>query len=138
MKISRLFFSSRNRATRVQLQNISSPLLPPTIGQEIGTKKSQRGDAHIKLMSDEKIEKIGSKSILDKQWNEKPMQVIKSPHKLTEVELYNTLQKIVEMPEKRLKQMILEGGKNNVDEVFLLNLAQRVPQFLTATLVNIT
>ena len=89
-------------------------------------------------MSDEKIEKIGSKSILDKQWNEKPMQVIKSPHKLTEVELYNTLQKIVEMPEKRLKQMILEGGKNNVDEVFLLNLAQRVPQFLTATLVNIT
>jgi hypothetical protein len=34
--------------------------------------------------------------------------------------------------------MIVEGGKNNIDEVFLLNLAQRVPQFLTATLVNIT
>jgi hypothetical protein len=74
-------------------------------------------------MSDEKIDKIGSKSILDKQWNEKPMQVIKSPHKLTEVELYNTLQKIVEMPEKRLKNMIVEGGRNNIDEVFLLNLA---------------
>jgi hypothetical protein len=51
------------------------------------------------------------------------MQIIKSPHKLTEVELYSTLQKIVEMPEKRLKQMIVEGGKNNIDEVFLLNLA---------------
>ena len=89
-------------------------------------------------MSDDKIEKIGSKSILDRQWNEKPMQVIKSPHKLTEIELYNTLQKIVEMPEKRLKNMIIEGGKNNIDEVFLLNLAQRVPQFLTQTLVNIT
>jgi len=74
-------------------------------------------------MSDDKIEKIGSKSILDRQWNEKPMQVIKSPHKLTEIELYNTLQKIVEMPEKRLKNMIIEGGKNNIDEVFLLNLA---------------
>lgn len=89
-------------------------------------------------MSDDKIEKIGSKSILDRQWNEKPMQVIKSPHKLTEIELYNTLQKIVEMPEKRLKNMIIEGGKNNIDEVFLLNLAQRVPQFLTQTIVNIT
>jgi len=89
-------------------------------------------------MSDDKIEKIGSKSILDRQWNEKPMQVIKSPHKLTEIELYNTLQKIVEMPEKRLKNMIIEGGKNNIDEVFLFNLAQRVPQFLTQTIVNIT
>ena len=123
MKISRFFFSSRNKATRIQLQNISSPLLPPTIGQEVGTRKSQRGDAHIALMSDEKKDKIGGKSILDKQWNEKPMQIIKSPHKLTEVELYSTLQKIVEMPEKRLKQMIVEGGKNNIDEVFLLNLA---------------
>jgi len=27
------------------------------------------------------------------------------------------------MPEKRLKNMIIEGGKNNIDEVFLLNLA---------------
>jgi hypothetical protein len=78
-------------------------------------------------MSEDKKDKIGGKSILDKQWNEKPMQIIKSPHKLTEVELYSTLQKIVEMPEKRLKQMIVEGGKNNIDEVFLLNLAQRVP-----------
>jgi len=42
-------------------------------------------------MSEDKIEKLGSKSILDKQRNEKPMSVIKSPHKLTEVELYNTL-----------------------------------------------
>lgn len=31
------------------------------------------------------------------------------------------------MPEKRLRQMIIDGGKNNIDEVFLLNVAQRVP-----------
>jgi len=50
------------------------------------------------------------------------MAVIKSPHKLTEVELYQTLQKIVEMPEKRLKAMIKQGDTNAIDEVFLLNL----------------
>ena len=66
------------------------------------------------------------------------MAVIKSPHKLTEVELYQTLEKIVEMPEKRLKTMIKQGGTNAIDEVFLLHLGQRVPQFLTATLVNLT
>ena len=43
---------------------------------------------------------------MDKNWADKPMTVIKSPHKLTEVELYQTLSKIVEMPEKRLKAMI--------------------------------
>ena len=64
--------------------------------------------------------------------------MIKSPHKLTEVELYKTLEKIVVMPEKRLKSMINEGGRNSIDEVFLLNFASRIPQFLTATLVNIT
>jgi len=93
---------------------------------------------HIAFLPEDKIEKIGSKSLLGKQWNEKPMQIIKSPHKLTEVELYKTLEKIVVMPEKRLKAMINEGGRNSIDEVFLLNLASRIPQFLTATLVNIT
>jgi hypothetical protein len=53
-----------------------------------------------------KVDAIGGKSILDKQWAEKPLAIIKSPHKLTEVELYRTLEKIVEMPEKRLKAMI--------------------------------
>jgi hypothetical protein len=51
------------------------------------------------------------------------MQIIKSPHKLSETELYQTLQKIVEMPEKKMKTMIIEGGRNNIDEVFLLNIA---------------
>lgn len=50
-----------------------------------------RGDAHIKLMPKSKIDKIGSKSLLDRQWNDKPMQVIKSPDKLTEIELLLTL-----------------------------------------------
>ena len=31
------------------------------------------------------------------------------------------------MPESKMKKMIIEGGKNNIDEVFLLNIAQRVP-----------
>ena len=73
-------------------------------------------------MSQTNKDKIGGKNIIDKQWAEKPMSVIKSPHKLTEVELYQTLQKIVEMPEKRLKTMIKQGGENSIDEVFLLNL----------------
>jgi hypothetical protein len=41
------------------------------------------------------------------------------------------------MPEKRLKRMLIESGKQ-VDEVFLRNLSERMPHFLTATLVNIS
>jgi len=63
--------------------------------------------------------------------------VIKNPHKLSEVELYQTLQKIVELPENRLKGMLKQIDKP-VDEVFLKHIAERVPFFLTATLVNIT
>ena len=57
----------------------------------MSTKKSDRGQAHIELMKEKEIDKIGGKTILDKMWAEKPMSVIKSPHKLTEVELYQTL-----------------------------------------------
>jgi hypothetical protein len=46
------------------------------------------------------------------------MSLIKNPHKLTEVELYKTLEKIVELPEKRLKAMLKKG---EVDEYFLKN-----------------
>ena len=99
---------------------------------------SKKGDPYIAKMSQKRKDKIGGLTKLDKDWAEKPMAVIKSPHKLTEVELYQTLQKIVEMPEKRLKTMIKQGGTNAIDEVFLLHLGQRVPQFLTATLVNLT
>ena len=52
------------------------------------------------------------------------MSVIKNPHKLTEVELYKTLEKIVELPEKRLKAMI---KNQSVDEVFMGNVMQRIP-----------
>ena len=61
--------------------------------------------------------------------------MIRNPHKLSEVELYKALEKIVELPERRLKAMAKSG---QIDEVFLENVAQRVPQFLTATIVNIT
>ena len=55
------------------------------------------------------------------------MQVLKQPSKLTEIELYNTLLKIVEMPEKRFKQLISEGGRDNVNEIFLVHVLTRVP-----------
>ena len=105
---------------------------------KVGPAAGKKGDKYIQRMSQASKDKIGGLSLLDKQWADKPMSVIKSPHKLTEVELYQTLQKIVEMPEKRLKTMIKQGGTNAIDEVFLLNLGQRVPHFLTATLVNLT
>lgn len=50
--------------------------------------KKLKGEKSIALMSEKRLEKIGSKNLIDKQWNEKPMAVIKSPHKLTEIELY--------------------------------------------------
>ena len=85
-------------------------------------------------MSKGRLEKIGDKTLLDKHWAEQPMSVIKNPHKLTEVELYKTLEKIVELPEKRLKAMI---KNQSVDEVFMGNVMQRIPQFLTTTLVQL-
>ena len=88
-------------------------------------------------MSPDKIEKIGSKSLLDKHWGEQPLGIIKNPHKLTEIELYKTLEKIVELPEKRVKTM-LKAGNHAVDEVFMANIVQRLPLFLTATIVNVT
>ena len=88
-------------------------------------------------MSPQKIEKIGSNTLLDKQWGDRPMNVISNPHKLSEVELYQTLQKIVELPEQRLKKMLKNPGQQ-VDEIFLKNICERVPQFLTVTLVNLT
>jgi hypothetical protein len=88
-------------------------------------------------MSEKRIEKIGSKTLLDKAWADKPLNVIRNPHKLSEVELHKTLEKIVELPEKRLKSMLKQGDKA-IDEVFMQNIAERIPQFLTATVVNLT
>ena len=92
---------------------------------------------YIQKISDKKIDKIGSMTLLDKQWAERPLNVIKNPQKLSEVELYRTLEKIIEMPEHRLKSM-LKQGQDAVDEVFLKNIAERIPVFLTASLVHIT
>ena len=61
-------------------------------------------------MSEGRIEKIGGRTLLDKQWADRPINVIKNPHKLTEVELYKTLEKIVDLPEKRLKTMLLANN----------------------------
>ena len=107
--------------------------------QELKIERQETKDEkfYIKKMSEKRIEKIGGRSLLDKQWADRPINVIKNPHKLTEVELYRTLEKIVEMPEKRLRSM-LKAGDHAIDEVFLLNIAERIPQFLTATLVKIT
>lgn len=116
-----------------------SKVLKQTVELDVMEEPSSEkgGDAYISKMSPARIDKIGSQTLLDKQWAEQPLHVIKNPHKLTEVELYKTLEKIVELPEKRLKSM-LKLGNNAVDEVFIDNVMQRIPQFLTATLVNIT
>jgi len=53
--------------------------------------KSRKGDAYIEKMSQKRKDKIGGKTKIDKEWAEKPLAVIKSPHKLTEIELYQTL-----------------------------------------------
>jgi hypothetical protein len=92
---------------------------------------------YFEKMSQKRLDKIGSHSILDKQWAERPLNVIKNPHKLTEVELYRALDKIVEMPEKRMRQMMKQGN-HAIDQVFLKNMQDRLPQFLTETLVRIT
>ncbi len=92
LRFPKFFFGSHKKQTRLKLQSLNHPMIPvDIIGKDIGAKMKDRGDAHIKLMPKSKIEKIGSKSLLDKQWNEKPMQVIKSPDKLTEIELLLTL-----------------------------------------------
>ena len=43
---------------------------------------------YMSKISQSKVEKIGSKTLLDKQWAEKPLTVIKNPHKLSEMELH--------------------------------------------------
>lgn len=86
-------------------------------------------------MSLSSIEKIGSQTLLDKQWAQRPKQIIRNPHKLTEIELYKTLEKIVVMPEQRLKDMVQNNKELN--QIFMQNLRERLPHFLTPTLVNI-
>ena len=62
---------------------------------------------YIHKMNEKRKEKIGANTnVLDRQWADKPINVIRNSHKLSEIELYQTLEKIVEMPEKRLKKMI--------------------------------
>lgn len=43
-------------------------------------------------------------------------KILKSPHKLSEVELYKTLEKVVELPEAKLKNML---KAQTPDEEFL-------------------
>jgi hypothetical protein len=69
IKASQKFFSSRTNTKPVRLGATNTkPQIVPV--------KAEQPDAV---------------SIIDKKWNEKPMSVIKSPHKLSEAELYNTL-----------------------------------------------
>ncbi len=98
-------------------------------------KKDKDEKVYIHKMAESRLDKIGSLSSLDKQWADMPLNLIKNPHKLSEVELYKTLEKVLEMPEKRLKNMLKTNKA--IDEVFISNLEQRLPDFLTATLVNI-
>jgi hypothetical protein len=88
---------------------------------KLKTLDSKNDKVYISKMSPDRIEKIGAATLLDKQWADKPLNIVRNPHKLTEIELYKTLEKIVELPEKRLRQM-LTMGNNAVDEVFLANI----------------
>ena len=110
INLTRYFYSSRKTLTTTKPVRLGKP-------QQTTTPLQKALKTEVVQDSSQQI------SILDKKWNERPMNIIKSPHKLTEPELYRTLQKIVEMPESKMKSMIIEGGRNNIDEVFLLNLA---------------
>ena len=68
---------------------------------------------YIHNMAQNRIDKIGSLTNLDRQWAERPLTLIKNPQKLSEVELYRTLERVIEMPEKRLKSM-LKGASGTV------------------------
>ena len=46
------------------------------------------------------------------------------------------MEKIIELPEHRLKTM-LKQGEDAIDEIFIKNIAERIPVFLTASIVQI-
>jgi len=82
------------------------------------------------------LKRIGSRtSTLDKSWSNNPDIVMNNVHKLTEIEIMNLLQKVVTLPEKRLEKMLKTQKKE--DPEFIRNLIERLPHFLTATLVQI-
>lgn len=64
--LSRFFFSTHKKGVRVATQNQQSLLVPShSIGTDIG-KKNGKGMGHVAFLPEDKIEKIGSKSLLDK------------------------------------------------------------------------
>ena len=87
-------FSSQ--AAGKNAKNISLSGLPlstsnPMLGKDINkhhVKPHLKGHKHIERLPQSKIDKIGSKTLIDKQWADRPMAIIKNPHKLSEVELY--------------------------------------------------
>ncbi|CAI2385882.1 unnamed protein product [Moneuplotes crassus] len=83
------------------------------------------------------LKKIGrNTSTLDKGWASNPDYVLSNIHKLTEVEVMQLLEKMVTLPHKRLEKILM--AQKEEDPVFISNLIERLPQFLTATLVKIT
>ena len=56
-------------------------------------------------------EKIGDEtSLLDVAWKKNPKNAITNAHKLTEIELLSLLQKVTEMPEKKLERVLRSDG----------------------------
>lgn len=80
-------------------------------------------------MGRQKVEQIGGKSLLDRQWGEKPSQILRQPDKLTEPELASVLLKINDMPEQKQRQLHLDQLVNNLQD--------RIPDFLTPTLLQL-
>jgi len=81
---------------------------------------------------------VGDLNVFDKAWNQRAGSIIKNPHKLSEMELHRALQKIVEMPENKLKRLIISSQSKDkelrealLDNSFLVHLEERIPLFLT-------
>lgn len=129
--------ANTNRSYKIDGSKIKDSITQMNEDLKLQQKEKKEERHYLTKMSPDRLEKVGSQTLLDKSWAEQPLKVIKSPHKLTEIELYKALEKIVELPERRLKAMAKQGS-NAIDEVFMVNIMQRIPQFLTATLVNLT
>lgn len=73
--------------------------------------------------------------VSDRGWAEHPELAINNVHKLTEVEMMQLLRKVVTLPEKKLEQALKSQKKE--DTVLTNNIIERIPHYLTDSLVKI-
>jgi len=83
----------------------------------------------------EVVGKKDANTVYDRGWAEHPELAVNNVHKLTEVEMMKLLRKVVILPEKKLKQVL--KSQNKEDPVLTNNLIERIPHYLTDSLVQI-